>query len=44
MANALTADMPKIEDVIHNLDDLYRTSASSGRVEMIAKTETKTRQ
>jgi outer membrane lipoprotein-sorting protein len=43
MANALAADMPRVEDVIHNLDDLYRTSASTGHVELIAKTETQTR-
>ncbi len=43
MANALAADMPKVEDVIRNLDDLYRTSASTGHVELIAKTETQTR-
>lgn len=42
-ATALGADMPKVEDVIHNLDDLYRTTASSGHVELIAKTETQTR-
>jgi len=42
-ANAMAADMPKVEDVIHRLDDLFRSSASSGHVELIAKTETLTR-
>jgi outer membrane lipoprotein-sorting protein len=42
-ANAMAAAMPKVEDVVRRLDDLYRTSASSGHVEMIAKTETQTR-
>jgi len=42
-ANVMAAEMPKVEDVIHNLDDLYRTSASIGHVEMIARTETQTR-
>ena len=42
-ANAMAADMPKVEDVIHRLDDLYRSSASTGHVELIAKTETLTR-
>src|ERR1700690_666665 len=43
MANTFAAAMPRVEDVIHNLDDLYRTSASTGHVELIAKTETQTR-
>ncbi|NVN90219.1 MAG: outer membrane lipoprotein-sorting protein [Desulfuromonadales bacterium] len=42
-AHAMAADMPKVEDVVRRLDDLYRTSASSGHVELIAKTETQTR-
>ena len=41
--DAVAATMPKVEDVVRRLDDLYRTSASSGHVEMIAKTETQTR-
>jgi len=41
--NAVPAEMPKVEDVVRRLDDLYRTSASSGHVELIAKTETQTR-
>lgn len=41
--NAMSAEMPKVEDVVRRLDDLYRTSASSGHVELIAKTETQTR-
>jgi outer membrane lipoprotein-sorting protein len=42
-ANAMAVAMPKVEDVVRRLDDLYRTSASAGHVEMIAKTETQTR-
>jgi len=43
VTNAMSADMPNVEDVVRRLDDLYRTSASSGHVELIAKTETQTR-
>ncbi len=42
-ANTMAADMPKVEDVVRRLDDLYRTSASTGHLELIAKTETQTR-
>src|ERR1039457_5988109 len=42
-SNTMAADMPKVEDVIHRLDDLYRSSASTGHVELFAKTETLTR-
>lgn len=42
-ATAMAADMPKVEDVVRRLDDLYRTSASTGHLELIAKTETQTR-
>jgi len=42
-ASATAAEMPKVEDVVRRLDDLYRTSASSGHVELIARTETQTR-
>lgn len=41
--NAVPAEMPKVEDVVRRLDDLYRTSASTGHVELIARTETQTR-
>ena len=42
-ADASAAAAPKVEDVVKRLDDLYRTSASSGHVELFAKTETETR-
>ena len=42
-ANAFAAEMPKVEDVVRRLDDLYRTSASSGHVELFARTETQVR-
>jgi outer membrane lipoprotein-sorting protein len=42
-ANAMATDMPKVEDVVRRLDDLYRTSGSSGHVELFSKTETQTR-
>lgn len=42
-SRAPAGEMPKVEDVVRRLDDLYRTSASSGHVELIARTETQTR-
>lgn len=42
-ASAVAADVPRVEEVVRRLDDLYRTSASSGRVELTAKTETQAR-
>jgi len=42
-ADAFAAGMPRVEDVVRRLDDLYRTSASSGHVELISRTETLTR-
>jgi len=42
-SNAMAAGMPNIKDVVHRLDDLFRSSASTGHVELIAKTETQTR-
>jgi hypothetical protein len=31
-ANAMAAEMAKVEDVVRHLDDLYRAPASSGHV------------
>jgi outer membrane lipoprotein-sorting protein len=42
-SNAMAAGMPNLKDVVHRLDDLFRSSASTGHVELIAKTETQTR-